>query len=54
MEDTYSSPILQIEAVFVCSCQEEELNVNTLEPSRFTASIEDNCVTPADCVADPY
>ena len=30
-------------ALMACSCQEEELkNVSTLEPSRFTASIEDN------------
>lgn len=26
----------------ICSCQEEKLNISTLETSRFTASIEDN------------
>ena len=26
----------------ICSCQEEKLDINNLEPSRFTASIEDN------------
>ncbi len=29
-------------ALMACSCHEEELNVSILEPSRFTASIEDS------------